>query len=117
MPTTDPNITPMMRQFLDIKADHQDFLLFYRMGDFYELFFQDAVKASQLLDITLTRRGKTAGKDQSAEKSTYVKCLGLTGAREEAGRLLRHGLSCLDYFGDAADPLRATANAMVIRGR
>ncbi len=53
--------TPMMQQFLRIKADHPDILLFYRMGDFYEMFFDDARKASQLLDITLTARGKTNG--------------------------------------------------------
>jgi len=53
--------TPMMQQFLRIKADHPDILLFYRMGDFYELFFDDARKASQLLDITLTARGKASG--------------------------------------------------------
>ena len=55
-----PN-TPMMPQYLGIKADHPDTLLFYRMGDFYELFFDDAKKASQLLDITLTSRGQSAG--------------------------------------------------------
>ncbi|MCE2871894.1 MAG: hypothetical protein LW714_10890, partial [Oxalobacteraceae bacterium] len=43
--------TPMMRQYLGIKADHPDLLLFYRMGDFYELFFEDAEKASRLLGI------------------------------------------------------------------
>jgi len=53
--------TPMMQQFLRIKAEHPDILLFYRMGDFYELFFDDARKASQLLDITLTARGKANG--------------------------------------------------------
>ncbi len=53
--------TPMMQQFLKIKADYQDMLLFYRMGDFYELFFDDAIKAAKLLDITLTHRGKTKG--------------------------------------------------------
>ncbi len=53
--------TPMMQQFLRIKAQHQDSLLFYRMGDFYELFFDDAKTASTILDITLTARGKTAG--------------------------------------------------------
>ncbi len=55
------NHTPMMQQFLRIKADYPDTLLFYRMGDFYELFFDDAVKASKLLDITLTARGKSDG--------------------------------------------------------
>ena len=55
--------TPMMAQFLAIKKQHQDCLLFYRMGDFYELFFDDAVQASQALDITLTKRGKHLGED------------------------------------------------------
>ena len=50
--------TPMMVQFLKIKAEHPNHLLFYRMGDFYELFFDDAVKAAELLQITLTARGK-----------------------------------------------------------
>ncbi|MBL4762788.1 MAG: DNA mismatch repair protein MutS, partial [Gammaproteobacteria bacterium] len=54
--------TPMMQQYLRIKADYPDTLLFYRMGDFYELFFDDARKASRLLDITLTQRGKANGK-------------------------------------------------------
>lgn len=53
--------TPMMQQYLRIKAEHPDTLLFYRMGDFYELFFEDARKASQLLGITLTARGKSDG--------------------------------------------------------
>ena len=53
--------TPMMRQYLSIKADHPDLLLFYRMGDFYELFFEDAEKASRLLGITLTQRGNSNG--------------------------------------------------------
>jgi len=53
--------TPMMQQYLRIKAQHTDILVFYRMGDFYELFFDDARKAARLLDITLTSRGKSAG--------------------------------------------------------
>ncbi|MDG1694356.1 MAG: DNA mismatch repair protein MutS [Porticoccaceae bacterium] len=53
--------TPMMQQYLSIKAEHPNDLVFYRMGDFYELFFDDAKKASQLLDVTLTARGKTNG--------------------------------------------------------
>ncbi|OJV87816.1 MAG: DNA mismatch repair protein MutS [Gammaproteobacteria bacterium 39-13] len=53
--------TPMMQQYLKIKAEHPHQLLFYRMGDFYELFFEDAKKAAELLDITLTARGHTAG--------------------------------------------------------
>ncbi len=53
--------TPMMAQYLAIKADFPDTLVFYRMGDFYELFFDDARKANRLLDITLTQRGQSAG--------------------------------------------------------
>jgi len=53
--------TPMMRQYLTIKAEFPNILIFYRMGDFYELFFDDAKKASELLDISLTARGKTGG--------------------------------------------------------
>jgi len=53
--------TPMMQQYLQIKAEHNDKLLFYRMGDFYELFYEDAKKASNLLGITLTSRGQSAG--------------------------------------------------------
>ncbi|MES1949851.1 DNA mismatch repair protein MutS [Salinisphaera sp. S4-8] len=54
--------TPMMRQYLGIKADYPHMLLFYRMGDFYELFFDDAHRAAELLDITLTARGESAGR-------------------------------------------------------
>lgn len=55
------NHTPMMQQYLQLKADYPDILLFYRMGDFYELFFDDAKRGSQLLDLTLTHRGQSAG--------------------------------------------------------
>src|SRR5262245_56898201 len=51
--------TPMMQQYLRIKENYPDTLLFYRMGDFYELFFEDAKKAARLLDITLTARGQS----------------------------------------------------------
>ncbi|CCQ09553.1 DNA mismatch repair protein MutS [Pseudoalteromonas luteoviolacea B = ATCC 29581] len=53
--------TPMMQQYLRIKAEHKDILLFYRMGDFYELFFDDAIRAAHLLDISQTHRGKAGG--------------------------------------------------------
>jgi len=53
--------TPMMQQYLRLKAQNPEILMFYRMGDFYELFFDDAKKASQLLDISLTKRGASAG--------------------------------------------------------
>lgn len=61
--TIPENTTPAMRQYLELKVNHQDCLLFYRMGDFYELFFDDAVTASACLDIALTKRGKHAGED------------------------------------------------------
>ena len=53
----------MMAQYLALKAQHADYLLFYRMGDFYELFFADAAKAAEALDIALTKRGKHQGED------------------------------------------------------
>ena len=56
-----PHHTPFMRQFFAAKAEHPDILLFFRMGDFYELFFDDARKAARLLDITLTQRGQSGG--------------------------------------------------------
>ncbi len=59
--TEQPKHTPMMVQYLGLKAKHPNTLLFYRMGDFYELFYEDAEKAARLLDITLTTRGQSAG--------------------------------------------------------
>ncbi|MBQ7303596.1 MAG: hypothetical protein IJW75_01585 [Alphaproteobacteria bacterium] len=53
--------TPSVRQYLDIKQEYPDFLMFYRMGDFYELFFEDAIKAAKALDIVLTKRGSYQG--------------------------------------------------------
>src|SRR3954463_16738209 len=60
MSTADSH-TPMMQQYLRIKGEHPDILVFYRMGDFYELFYDDAEKGARLLDITLTSRGSSAG--------------------------------------------------------
>ena len=60
-PHTIKQQTPMMQQYLKIKSEHRDILLFYRMGDFYELFFDDAKRAAQLLDISQTHRGKAGG--------------------------------------------------------
>jgi DNA mismatch repair protein MutS len=62
LPPTD-GASPVMAQYLKIKAAHADYLLFYRMGDFYELFFEDAFRASEALDIALTKRGKHLGDD------------------------------------------------------
>jgi DNA mismatch repair protein MutS len=58
---TSSDHTPMMQQYLRIKAQHPDVLLFYRMGDFYEMFYDDARRAAQILDIALTQRGASAG--------------------------------------------------------
>ena len=56
-------VTPMMSQYMEIKSDYSEALLFYRMGDFYELFFEDAKVAANALDIALTKRGKHSGED------------------------------------------------------
>jgi DNA mismatch repair protein MutS len=61
MTTETPQHTPMIQQYLAIKAEHPHEVVFYRMGDFYELFFDDAKRVSQILDITLTSRGKSCG--------------------------------------------------------
>ncbi len=61
MPSDRANATPMMAQYFEVKDQHPDCLLFYRMGDFYELFFDDAEKAAEALDIALTRRGQHGG--------------------------------------------------------
>src|SRR5688500_2149802 len=62
-PAQDSRVTPMMEQYIEIKATNPDSLLFYRMGDFYELFFEDALEASRALGITLTKRGQHLGQD------------------------------------------------------
>lgn len=56
------DLTPMMRQYLDIKQEHEDAILFFRLGDFYEMFFDDAIEATRILHITLTSRGKSGDK-------------------------------------------------------
>jgi DNA mismatch repair protein MutS len=60
---SEETVTPMMAQYMEIKSRHRDALLFYRMGDFYEMFFDDAVAAAEALDIALTKRGKHLGSD------------------------------------------------------
>ena len=94
--------TPMMQQYLALKAavvrDHGDILLFYRMGDFYELFFEDAEKAARLLDITLTARGASAGQP--------IKMAGVPfhAAEQYLARLVKHGESdaICEQVGDVA---------------
>ncbi len=90
--------TPMMQQYLRIKADHPDTLLFYRMGDFYELFFDDAKKAAQLLDITLTSRGQSAGLPIAMAGIPYH------AAEAYLARLLRNGesVAICEQIGDPA---------------
>jgi len=90
--------TPMMQQYLRIKSDYPDTLLFYRMGDFYELFFDDAKKAAQLLDITLTSRGQSAGVPIAMAGIPYH------AAEGYLARLLRGGVSVAicEQIGDPA---------------
>jgi DNA mismatch repair protein MutS len=79
--------TPMMQQYLRIKADYPDTLLFYRMGDFYELFYEDAEKAARLLDITLTARGQSSGKPIPMAGVPYH------AAESYMAKILRQGLA------------------------
>lgn len=88
----------MMQQYLRIKADYPDTLLFFRMGDFYELFFEDARTAARLLDITLTQRGQSAGEPVPMAGVPYH------SADSYLSRLLRHGKSVAicEQVGDPA---------------
>lgn len=92
------NHTPMMQQYLRIKADHPNTLLFYRMGDFYELFFDDAEKAARLLGITLTQRGNSNGKP--------IKMAGVPfhSADQYLGKLVKLGesVAICEQIGDPA---------------
>lgn len=90
--------TPMMQQFLKIKAEHAEHLLFYRMGDFYELFFEDAQKAAALLDITLTARGQSGGEPIPMAGVPYH------AAEQYLARLLKAGVSVAicEQVGDPA---------------
>jgi DNA mismatch repair protein MutS len=90
--------TPMMQQYLRIKADHPHVLLFYRMGDFYELFYEDAERAARLLNITLTARGASAG--------TPVKMAGVpvVSVEQYLARLVKLGesVAICEQIGDPA---------------
>ena len=90
--------TPMMQQYLRIKSQHPDTLVFYRMGDFYELFFDDAKKVSGLLDLTLTSRGKTAGQPIPMAGLPYH------AAEGYVARLIKQGESVVfcEQVGDPA---------------
>lgn len=90
--------TPMMQQYLRIKAEHPNELVFYRMGDFYELFFDDAKTAARVLDVTLTARGKSAGEPIPMAGVPYH------AAEAYLAKLVRQGLSVAicEQIGDPA---------------
>ncbi|OIR19755.1 DNA mismatch repair protein MutS [mine drainage metagenome] len=90
--------TPMMQQYLRIKAQHQDMLLFYRMGDFYELFHDDAVRVAKLLDITLTQRGASGGQPIKMAGVPYH------AAEQYLARLVKMGesVAICEQIGDPA---------------
>src|SRR5438105_1956800 len=103
--------TPMMAQYLAIKALHADYLLFYRMGDFYELFFADAAKAAEALDIALTKRGKHHGED--------IPMCGVPVVTAEAylEKLIRkgHRVAVCEQMEDPAQAKKRGAKAVVKR--
>ena len=111
VPTIPADATPMMRQYLTIKAAHPDHLVFYRMGDFYELFFDDAVKASAALDIALTRRGQHLGED--------IKMCGVPVHSHEAylSRLIRQSfkVAVCEQVEDPAEAKKRGAKSVVER--
>jgi DNA mismatch repair protein MutS len=96
--------TPMMRQYLTLKAQHPDMLLFFRMGDFYELFFEDADKAARLLGITLTQRGKSNGQPIKMAGVPYH------AAEQYLAKLAKLGeaVAICEQVGDL--PLKGSAN-------
>ena len=98
MSSTAPVHTPMMQQYLGIKSEHPDTLLFYRMGDFYELFFGDAQRAAGLLNITLTSRGKSGG------KAIPMAGIPVHAVDQYLGRLVRQGesVAICEQVGDVA---------------
>ena len=107
-----PGLTPMLTHYREVKAAHPDCLVFYRMGDFYELFFDDAVAAAGALDITLTKRGKQAGQD--------VPMCGVPvhAAETYLARLIRAGFKvavCEQMEEPAAAKKRGGAKALVRR--
>jgi len=110
-PEIPADASPMMAQYLAIKRAHPDCLLFYRMGDFYELFFDDAVKASAALDITLTRRGKHLGED--------IQMCGVPVRAYEAylSRLVRAGfkVAIAEQIEDPAEAKKRGGKSVVAR--
>nr|WP_010133229.1 DNA mismatch repair protein MutS [Microbulbifer agarilyticus] len=96
--TSKPEHTPMMQQYLRIKAEHTQELVFYRMGDFYELFYDDAKRAAELLDVTLTARGKSGGQPIPMAGIPYH------AAEGYLARLIKAGVSVAiaEQIGDPA---------------
>ncbi|WP_066963465.1 DNA mismatch repair protein MutS [Microbulbifer sp. Q7] len=96
--TAKPEHTPMMQQYLRIKAEHPQELVFYRMGDFYELFHDDAKRAAELLDVTLTARGKSGGQPIPMAGIPYH------AAEGYLARLIKAGVSVAiaEQIGDPA---------------
>jgi len=109
--TIPADATPMMRQYLAIKARHPDHLLFYRMGDFYELFFDDAIRAAPALDIALTKRGQHQGDD--------IPMCGVPVHSHEAylSRLIRQGfkVAVCEQTEDPAEAKKRGAKSVVER--
>lgn len=101
--------TPMMQQYLRIKAEHAERLLFYRMGDFYELFFEDAERAARLLDITLTSRGSSAGQPIKMAGVPYH------AAEQYLAKLIKLGVSVAicEQVGDPATSKGPVAREVV----
>ena len=112
VPTESAGATPVMAQFLEIKRAHPDSLLFYRMGDFFEMFFDDAVRAAAALDITLTKRGKHEGED--------IPMCGVPVHSHESYllRLIRQGIqvAICDQLEDPAEARKRGYKAVVQRG-
>ena len=109
--SAESKITPMMAQYLEIKSNHKDYLLFYRMGDFYELFFDDAVVASKALDIALTKRGK--------HEEQYIPMCGVPFHAYEnyLARLIRQGfkVAICEQMENPAEAKKRGAKSVVKR--
>ena len=107
-----PDATPMMAQYLEIKRAHPDCLLFYRMGDFYEMFFDDAVNAAAALDIALTKRGQHLGED--------IPMCGVPVHSHEnyLQRLIRQGfrVAICEQMEDPAEAKKRGSKSVVKRG-
>ncbi|WP_366654055.1 DNA mismatch repair protein MutS [Fodinicurvata sp. EGI_FJ10296] len=110
-PRQTDNASPMMAQYLDAKAAHPDCLVFFRMGDFYELFFDDAVKAARALDITLTRRGQHGGGE--------IPMAGVPAHAHESylARLIRQGfrIAICDQVESPAEAKKRSGKTLVRR--